>query len=74
MKAVIFEKHGGPEVLKYVEDFPTPERKEGEVLIKIKTTSLNRADIVVRNGYPGLTIPLPHILGGDIIGEVAEVG
>ncbi len=70
MKAVYFDEHGSAEVLKYTEDFPTPQPTDGDVLIKIHAVSLNRVDTVVRRGYPGQTIPLPHILGGDIAGEV----
>ncbi|MCX6145763.1 MAG: zinc-binding dehydrogenase [Candidatus Kapabacteria bacterium] len=73
MKAVILNQHGGPEVLEYVEDFPMPELKPGEVLVKIKSTSLNKVDTVIRKGYPGLTLGFPHILGGDIAGEVVDI-
>ncbi len=73
MKAVIINKHGGPEVLEYVEDFPNPELALGEVLVKVKSTSLNKIDTVIRNGYPGLTLNFPHILGGDIAGEVVDI-
>lgn len=74
MKAVIFNEHGNHEVLKYVEDFPEPKIKENEVLVKVGATSINKIDTVVRRGYPGLTIPLPHILGGDIAGTIVEIG
>jgi NADPH:quinone reductase-like Zn-dependent oxidoreductase len=42
-------------------------------LVRVHATSVNRADTVIRRGYPGLAIPLPHILGGDIAGVVEEV-
>jgi len=70
MKAVYFDEHGTADVLKYTEDFPMPQVADGEALIKIHAVSLNRVDTVVRRGYPGQTIPLPHVLGGDIAGEV----
>lgn len=73
MKAVVFYKHGGIEVLKY-EDIPEPKPISGEVLVKIKACALNHLDIWVRQGMPGIQIPLPHILGSDISGEVAQVG
>ena len=44
MKAVLFHKHGGPEVLKYT-DFPAPQPKAGEVLIRIRAAVLNRTDV-----------------------------
>lgn len=74
MKAVIFYEHGGPEKLEYTEDFPKPAPATGEVLIRVKATSVNRVDLVARNGYPGIGIPLPHVLGGDIAGTVEELG
>jgi len=74
MKAVIINEHGGPEVLKYVEDFPIPTIKPNEVLLNVGATSLNRIDTVVRKGYPGLKIPMPHILGGDMAGTIVELG
>ncbi len=73
MKAVLFHKHGGPEVLEYT-DFPTPEPKAGEVLIKLRAASLNRVDVTVRSGWPGLKLELPHINGADGAGEVAALG
>ncbi len=74
MKAVLLTEHGGSDKLLYTNDFPTPTCGPGDILVRIKATSVNRADLVVRNGYPMLTIPMPHILGGDIVGEVAEIG
>jgi NADPH:quinone reductase-like Zn-dependent oxidoreductase len=73
MKATLFHKHGGPEVLEYT-DFPTPEPKEGEVLLRLKASALNRMDVMVRNGWPGLKLELPHINGADGAGEVAGLG
>jgi NADPH:quinone reductase-like Zn-dependent oxidoreductase len=74
MKAVILNENGRLDKLIYKTDFPTPEIKPDEVLVEIKTTSINRADLVIRNGYPGLTLSFPHILGGDIAGVVEKTG
>jgi len=73
MKAVIFEQHGGPEVLKLT-DVPDPKIKADEVLVEVRGCALNHLDVWVRNGLPGIKIPLPHILGDDIAGVVREVG
>jgi len=73
MKAVIFEQHGGPEVLKFTE-VPDPKIKANEVLVEVRACALNHLDVWVRNGLPGIKIPLPHILGDDIAGVVREVG
>ena len=73
MKATIFRQHGGPDVLEYT-DMPDPSIRADEVLVEIKACALNHLDIFVRNGMPGIEIPLPHILGSDIAGVVREVG
>src|SRR3989442_6090081 len=73
MKAVIFNQHGGPEVLQYKEA-PDPTIKADEVLVEVRACALNHLDIWVRSGMPGIAIPLPHILGNDIAGVVREVG
>ncbi len=73
MKAVIFKKHGGPEVLEYA-DIADPTIKANEVLVEVKACALNHLDIWTRGGMPGIEIPLPHILGNDIAGVVRQVG
>jgi len=73
LKAAIFRKHGGPEVLEYA-DVPEPRIRANEVLVEVRACALNHLDIFVRGGLPGIEIPLPHILGNDIAGVVREVG
>jgi len=73
MKAVLFRAHGGPEVLEYA-DFPTPECGPGEILIRLRAAALNRMDVMVRRGWPGLKLELPHINGADGAGEVVALG
>lgn len=73
MKATLFHKHGGPEVLEYT-DFPAPEPKAGEVLVRLRAAALNRMDVMVRIGWAGLNLEMPHINGADGAGEVAALG
>src|SRR6267378_1258338 len=73
MKAIIFNQHGGPEVLEYT-DAPTPTINATEVLVQVRACAINHLDIWARKGLPGIEIPLPHILGNDITGIVCEVG
>ena len=73
MRATIFRQHGGPDVLEYAE-VPDPTIRANEVLLEVKACALNHLDIFVRNGLPGIEIPVPHILGSDISGVVREVG
>jgi len=73
MKAIIFEQHGGAEVLKPA-NLPDPQIKADEALIEVRACALNHLDVWVRNGLPGIKFPSPHILGNDIAGVVREVG
>lgn len=71
MKAVRIHQFGGPEILTY-EDVRDPQPRKDQVLVRVRACSLNHLDIWVRKGLPG--VKLPHILGSDVAGEVAEVG
>lgn len=73
MRAIYFHHHGGLEVLQYGE-LTTPVPSTGEVLVKLKAAALNRVDIWVRNGWPGLKLSLPHIPGADGAGVIEAVG
>ncbi|HUI89920.1 MAG TPA: zinc-binding dehydrogenase [Anaerolineales bacterium] len=73
MKAILFHQHGGPEVLEYA-DFQSPEPRPGEALVRLQVASLNRVDITVRKGWPGLKLELPHINGADGAGEIVQLG
>ncbi len=74
MKAVVFYEQGGPEVLR-LEDRPVPPIGETDVLLKVHAVSVNRTlDIDVRTWGATWNIPMPHILGADPAGEIAQVG
>ena len=73
MKAIVFKKHGGPDVLSFT-DAPEPELRSSEVLVRVHACALNHLDLWVRGGIPGVPFPLPHIPGSDIAGVVAKVG
>jgi NADPH:quinone reductase-like Zn-dependent oxidoreductase len=73
MKALAFNEHGGLEKLKY-QDVPQPKIGPGEVLVKVRACALNHLDLFVREGLPGLKLPLPFWSGCDIAGDVAEAG
>ena len=74
MKALMYEQHGGPEVLQY-RDAPDPEPGPRDVVVKVAATTINYLDVAQRNGW--FTIPgfsLPHISGMDVAGTVVEAG
>lgn len=73
MKAILLKDHGGPEKLKFG-NYPTPIPKSGFVLVKLKVSALNRMDVWVREGWKGLKLNYPHILGADGAGEVVALG
>lgn len=73
MRAVVFKQHGGPEVLEMM-DLPMPQPRANEVRVKVKAVALNHLDLWVRKGWPGLKLPLPHVLGSDVAGVVDAVG
>jgi alcohol dehydrogenase len=74
MKAMVVRQHGGSEVMEFVSDFPDPTIGEGDVLIRVRASSLNYHDVFTRRGMPGIKIPMPLIMGLDVAGEIAEVG
>lgn len=70
MNASYFTKHGGPEVMEYGE-MPDPQpARGGDVLVRIHAAAINRVDKWIRDGWPGLKLPLPHIPGSDGAGVV----
>jgi len=69
MKAIRFHQHGGPEVLRY-EDAPDPRPASGRALVRVRACALNHLDLWERRGIERVTLPLPHISGSDVAGEV----
>ena len=73
MRVVEIAKPGGPEVLQPA-DWPKPQPKPAEILVKVAAAGVNRPDVLQRTGnypVPPDASPLP---GLEIAGEVAEVG
>ncbi len=73
MKAVFFEQHGSPQVLQYGE-MESPKPEPGQVLVSLKAAALNRLDLWVREGWPGIKLVYPHIPGADGAGVIAQLG
>jgi len=66
-------EQGGPEVLQY-ETVPTPKPAPAEVLVRVRAATVNHTDIFHRSGQAFIRKPMPHILGMDVAGEIAELG
>jgi NADPH:quinone reductase-like Zn-dependent oxidoreductase len=73
MRAVRFHQHGDPDVLVY-EDAPDPVASPGHVVVRVRACALNHLDLWHRRGLERIKIPLPHISGADVSGEIAALG
>lgn len=73
MRAVVMHETGGPEVL-HLEQAPTPEPQDGQVLVRVRAASVNPIDWKIRSG--ARPTDLPKILGNDVSGtiEVSRAG
>ena len=73
MKAITLSGFGGPEMMQY-SDIETPTPGEGQILIRVHATSVNRPDVIQRQGnYP----PPPgdsEVLGLEVAGVVESTG
>jgi NADPH:quinone reductase-like Zn-dependent oxidoreductase len=75
MRAIVIRKYGGVEVLEQ-SDVPVPKVEPGHVLIKVEATAVNPIDWKIRRGEMKMFVraPFPITLGGEVAGEVSQVG
>jgi NADPH:quinone reductase-like Zn-dependent oxidoreductase len=73
VKAVRFHEFGGIDVLQ-VEEVDDPRPGPGEVLVRIRASALNHLDVDVRDGISRFPVQLPHTLGIEVAGDIAELG
>jgi NADPH:quinone reductase-like Zn-dependent oxidoreductase len=73
MKAVLIQRHGGPEVLQ-LGDLPNPSAGAGEVVVDMHAASVNAVDCDIRRGQYGADVAFPYVLGRDLAGTVSSVG
>ncbi len=75
MKAVRFDRYGGPEVLE-VRDVERPAPLPGEVLVEVKAAAINPGEIAIREGLLADRWPttFPSGEGSDLAGVVRELG
>ncbi|MEX8518430.1 MAG: zinc-binding dehydrogenase [Leptothrix sp. (in: b-proteobacteria)] len=72
MQAAFITGHGGNEVVS-IGSRPKPQRRPGEVLVRIKAATLNRVDLYMRDSGAGISHQLPQIMGIDGAGVIEEV-
>lgn len=72
MRAIVFERNGGPEVLSH-EDVPDPVPADGEVVVDVEAIGVNYRDVYERNGSGYGSRP-PAILGVEGAGAIAGTG
>lgn len=74
MKAVVITRFGGPEVLE-IQDVASPQAGPDEILVHVRGTALNRADLLQRRGGYAAPPGAPENISGlEFAGEVAELG
>jgi putative PIG3 family NAD(P)H quinone oxidoreductase len=74
MRAVVLTEHGGPEVLR-IADIPAPTPGPEEVLVSVRATALNRADLIERMGMYPNPFPSEHAVPGlEFSGTVVALG
>ncbi len=71
MKAIYIDGHGGNDVV-HVGKRPKPQRRAGDVLVRMQASTLNQVDLYMRNSGAGITHQLPQTLGIEGFGHVAE--
>ena len=74
MRAVVIREYGGVDRV-VVEDLPRPAAEDPhDVIVALKAAALNRLDLFVIGGLPGITHRFPHVIGADGAGVVEAVG
>ena len=74
MKAIVIDRYGGSDALRLAEQ-PEPKPGPGETLVRVRAAGVNPVDWKIRRGDLRMVLRcFPYIPGGDVAGEVAEVG
>jgi putative PIG3 family NAD(P)H quinone oxidoreductase len=72
MRAVVYDQPGDPDVL-HVAEVPDPTPEPGEVLLRIRATAINRADLLQRRGFYPPPPGASDIIGMEAAGEVESI-
>ena len=73
MRAVVFERNGGPEVLE-VRDLPEPQAGGDEVVVRVEAAGVNFMDVYEREGTGGYGTRPPAVPGAEGAGTIAGTG
>jgi NADPH:quinone reductase len=73
MKAVVCDAFGPPESLQ-VRDMPSPVVSKGTVKIRVRAAGVNFPDTLIIQGKYQFKPPFPFTPGGEVSGEVMEIG
>jgi len=73
MKAVVIHEHGGIDKLRH-QECPEPVPEPDEVLIRVRACGVNHLDLLTREGRVATKVPLPHIMGAEVAGEIVALG
>jgi NADPH:quinone reductase len=73
MRAVVFERHGGPDVLNY-QEVPDPEPTDDQVLVEVEAIGVNFRDVYERRGEGGYGAEPPGVLGVEGAGRIVDSG
>ncbi len=74
MRALRLREVNGKVGLHLDSDAPLPEPRPDEVLLKVRACGLNQVDLLTRDGQTPAAIPLPHISGTEVAGDIVEIG
>lgn len=73
MKAIVLDRHGGPEVLR-VREVPDPEPGAGQVRVRVDAIGINYAEVLSRKGLYGWAPPMPYTPGMEATGTLDALG
>ena len=73
MRAAFMERFGPPDVIRYGE-LPPPRLGPHEVLVDVEVTAVNHVDTFVRSGAWRTPVPMPFVVGRDLVGRVSAAG
>lgn len=74
MRAARLHNRDGELELRIDSDVPLPSPAVGEVLLRVRSCGLNQVDLLTRSGQTPQSVPLPHISGTEVAGDVVAVG